>query len=138
MRAVDFFSFLVFFSSLLSMSSISSAHDVGEPLLEQHPTWSRCCAGQDCTAQKVKIVGPEVREKVSVEIEGTQTRVDKAKLSKVPSAHTWVCYVDPKGGVNNDNIRCILFPENRGTVHGPKPLPIQRQNIRASARERPQ
>jgi hypothetical protein len=62
MRAVDFFSFLVFFSSLLSMSSISSAHDVGEPLLEQHPTWSRCCAGQDCTAQKVKIVGPEVRE----------------------------------------------------------------------------
>ncbi len=138
MRAAELFSYLIFLSSLLSMSSISSAHDVGEPLLEQHPTWSRCCAGEDCTAQRVKIVGPEVRGKASVEIEGTQTKVDKAKLSRVPSAHTWVCYVDPKGGINNDNIRCILFPENRGTVHGPSPSPIQRQNIRASAGEHPQ
>ena len=136
MRAVDYFSCLVFFSSLLSMSSPSSAHDVGEPLLERDPTWSRCCAGQDCTAQRVRIVGPEVRQKVSVEIEGTQTRVDKAKLSPVPSAHTWVCYVDPKGGINNENIRCILFPEKGGTVYGPNPLPGQREKIRSSASER--
>ena len=138
MRAVDYFGCLVFFSSLLSMSSPSSAHDVGEPLLERDPTWSRCCAGQDCTAQRVKIVGQEAREKVSVEIEGTQTKVDKGKLSPVPSSHTWVCYVDPKGGINNDNIRCILFPEKGGTVYGPKPLPIQRENTRTSARERQQ
>ena len=122
MRRLDCFSFLFFVALLLIMSSTSSAHDVGEPLLERLPIWSRCCGGQDCIAQKVKIVGQEGREKVSVEIEGMQTKVDKAKLSPVPSSHTWVCYVDPKGGIINDNIRCILFPENRGSVKAPRPL----------------
>ena len=126
---------LFFVSLLLSTSSISSAHDVGEPLLEQLPIWKNCCGERDCTAQRVRVVGPEAREKVSVEIEGTQTKVDKGKLLPVPSSHTWVCYVDPKGAIVNENIRCILFPEKGGTVYGPNPLPVQRENIRSSARE---
>ena len=137
MRQAELFSYVIFLSSLLSMSAISSAHDVGEPLLEQLPIWRRCCAEHDCTPQRVKIVGQEAREKISVEIEGAQTKVDKAKLSPVPSSHAWVCYVDPKGEIANDNIRCILFPENSGTIHGPKPAPVQRQNTRASPGERP-
>ena len=128
------FRLLIFVSLLLSVPSTSSAHDVGEPLLEQHPVWKNCCGGQDCTAQRVRIVGQEGREKVSVEIEGTQTKVDKAKLLPVPSSHTWVCYVDSNRAIINENIRCILFPEKGGTVYGPSLPSTPRPNRQSSAK----
>jgi len=117
---------LLFWLVLFSSASRTSAHDVGEPLLEQDPVWKRCCSGRDCTPQNVKVVGQERREKVSVEIDGAQTKVDKGKLSPVHSSRTWVCYVNPKGPIINENIRCILLPEKGGTVHGPNPLPNHR------------
>ena len=101
------------------VSSYAFAHDVGEPALEQLPIWKNCCAEHDCIAQKVKIRGKEGKEKVSVEIEGTETTVDKGKLSPVPSPHTWVCYVNPNGEIVNENIRCVLVPEGSGTVKAP-------------------
>ena len=119
---------LLFCLVLFSSASRTSAHDVGEALLEQDPIWKRCCSGRDCTPQNVKIVGQEAREKVSVEIDGTQTKVDKRKLSPVPSARTWVCYLNPKGAIVNENIRCILFPEKGGNVHGPNPSPNQNRD----------
>lgn len=131
MRIVDRFGFFIFLSWLLSISSISSAHDVDEPVLERLPIWSRCCGGHDCTPQRVKIIGKEVRDKVAVEIEGTQTKVDKGKLSPVPSSRAWVCYVDPKGEIANDNIRCILFPENRGSVEAPHPRTTPNGGVQA-------
>lgn len=32
------------------------AHEVGEPLLEQLPIWSRCCNQHDCIPQPVSIL----------------------------------------------------------------------------------
>ena len=110
------------FSSLLpflSLPSSLSAHDVGEPLLEELSVWKSCCGGHDCVPQKVKVIGQEGKEKVSVEIEGSQTRVDKGKLSPVPSRRAWVCYVNRNGEIVNENIRCILLPEARSTVQAP-------------------
>ena len=104
---------------ILSLCSSMSAHDVGEPMLEELPVWKSCCADHDCVPQKVKIIGREGKEKVSVEIEGSQTKVDKGKLSPVPSRRAWVCYVNPNGEIVNENIRCILLPEARSTVQAP-------------------
>lgn len=108
---------------LFSPAPRTFAHDVGEPLLEKDPVWKRCCSGRDCTPQNVKIMGQEQREKISIEIDGTKTKVDKGKLWPVPSSRTWVCYVNPSGAIVNENIRCILFPEKKGTVHGPDSWP---------------
>jgi len=121
MRHLSHISALSFFLLVLSIPSSSPAHDVGEPALEQLPIWKSCCAEHDCVAQKVKIIGNQGKGKVSVEIEGTQTKVDKEKLSPVPSPRTWVCYVNPHGEIVDENIRCILFPEKGGTVDVPNP-----------------
>src|SRR5438309_1366822 len=112
---------------LLSVSSSSPAHDVGEPALEQLPIWKRCCADHDCVAQRVRIIGNQGNEKVSVEIEGTQTKVDKEKLSSVPSPRTWVCYVDPNGAIVkvsslNPRLLATLGPFFRTLMEGPSPL----------------
>ena len=118
---------LLSFVLVLSLLSSAPAHDVGEPALEQLPIWKSCCADHDCVAQKVKIIGNQGKEKVSVDIDGTQTKVDKEKLSPVPSPRTWVCYVNPNGEIVNENIRCILFPEKSSTVDTSNPLKNSRR-----------
>jgi hypothetical protein len=122
MRHLSQISALSFFLLVLSTASSSPAHDVGEPVLEQLPIWKSCCAEHDCVPQRVKIIENQGKGKVSVEIEGNQTKVDKEKLSPVPSPRTWVCYVNPNGEIVNENIRCILFPEKGGTVDAPNPM----------------
>jgi hypothetical protein len=112
-------SFVLLFFSL---PFAAEPHDVEEPALQELPIWKQCCADHDCVAQNVRIVGREGKEKVAVEIEGTETKVDKEKLSPVPSPNTWVCYVNPKGKIVNENIRCILFPEKKSTVDVPNPM----------------
>ena len=107
--------FILLMTVLLASSSWS-LHTVGEPELERHPTWTKCCGDHDCVPQKVRIIGNEGKEKASVEIEGIQTKVDKEKFSPVPSPHTWVCYFNRNGAVSNENIRCILFPERPNTI----------------------
>lgn len=97
------------------------SHNVGEPELEEHPVWKRCCADYDCVPQQVKIGGKEGKEKISIEIEGIQTKVDKGKFQPVPSARTWVCYFNRSGEIANENIRCILYPEKSSTVNVPSP-----------------
>jgi hypothetical protein len=122
MRHLVYGGLLSFLLLVLSVSSSAPAHDVGEPILEQLPIWKSCCADHDCIPQKVKIIEKAGKEKVSVEIEGTETKVDKGKLSPIPSPRTWVCYVNPSGEIVNENIRCILFPEKSSTVDAPHPL----------------
>jgi hypothetical protein len=117
-RKITLSSFVLLF---VSLPFAGEPHDVGEPALQELPIWKQCCADHDCVAQNVKIVGREGKEKVAVEIEGTDTKVDKEKLSPVPSPNTWVCYVNPKGKIANENIRCILFPEKKSTVDVPNP-----------------
>ncbi len=91
------------------------AHEVGEPLLEQLPIWSRCCNQHDCIPQPVSILRKEEKT-LTVDIAGSQASVDKSKFSPVPSTRTWVCYVTPNEVVSNDNIRCILHPQHSGTI----------------------
>jgi len=64
----------------------------------------------------MKIIGKEKPKKVWVAIEGVQTSVDKEKFSPVPSDRTWVCYITPNGVASNENIRCILHPQESGTM----------------------
>jgi hypothetical protein len=101
---------------ILLVPSSWPSHNVGEPKLEALPIWKNCCAKQDCVPQEVRIVGKEGKERVLIEIEGIRTKVVKGKLFPVPSPHTWVCYANPNGPISNENIRCILFPEQRGAV----------------------
>ena len=61
-------------------------------------------------------MGKDSIEMVSVTIEGIQTSAAKQKFSPVPSPHTWVCYYNPNGEINDDNIRCILYPQPSGTT----------------------
>jgi hypothetical protein len=106
--------------SLVSASPVSLAHEVDEPLLEQLPIWKACCSDHDCVPQRVQIVG-KGDNKVSVEIERTETKVDKGKLSPVPSPRSWVCYVNPNREISNEHIRCVLFPEKGGMAKAPRP-----------------
>jgi len=94
----------------------SWGHDVGEPPLEKLSIWSKCCGGGDCVFQPVQMRGKESNEKIIVEIEGVQTSVDKEKFSPVPTKRTWVCYINPRGEITNENIRCILYPQKNGTI----------------------
>jgi hypothetical protein len=57
-----------------------SNHKIGDPRLEELPIWNQCCSDHDCVPQKVKIVGKEGKEKISVEIEGTAVSVSKKKF----------------------------------------------------------
>jgi hypothetical protein len=66
--------------------------------------------------QHLQILGNEAGKKLSVQIEGVETAVDKDKFSPVPSDRTWVCYLRPGGTINNENIRCILYPQQSGTT----------------------
>jgi hypothetical protein len=93
----------------------SWGHDVGEPALEKLPVWKQCCGDGDCIPQHLQVIGKKPG-KISVEIEGVQTSVDKEKFSPVPSDRTWVCYVHPGGAITDDNIRCILHPQKGGTT----------------------
>ena len=95
--------------------SQSFGHDVGEPALQNLPVWNQCCGDGDCVPQRVQITGSEAGKKIEVEIEGIPTSVDKEKFSPVPSNRTWVCYMSPGGAIRNENIRCILHPQSRGT-----------------------
>jgi hypothetical protein len=58
----------------------------------------------------------KAENKINVEIEGVQTSVDKEKFSPVPSDRTWVCYYRTGGAISNENIRCILYPQQSGTT----------------------
>jgi len=84
--------------------------------LQKLPIWSQCCGDGDCVPQRLHILGHETGEKLSIEIEGIQTAVDKQKFSPVPSDRAWVCYFKPGGAISNDNIRCILYPQQSGTT----------------------
>ncbi len=91
-------------------------HAVGEPALEQLPIWQKCCEEQDCVPEEVTIMSKESSGMVAVEIEGVKTSVAKEKFSPVPSPHTWVCYYKPNAEIENNNIRCILYPQQNGTT----------------------
>ena len=93
----------------------SWGHDVGEPALEKLPVWSQCCGNGDCVPQRVETIGKEPG-KIDVEIDGVKTSVDKNKFSPVPSNRTWVCYFNPGGAIRDENIRCILHPQQGGTT----------------------
>lgn len=93
-----------------------SAHVVGEPALEKLPIWRQCCEEQDCVPEQVKIMGKDNNGMIPVDIEGVKTTVAKEKFSAVPSPHTWVCYYKPNGEIKDDNIRCILYPQQSGTT----------------------
>ena len=101
---------------IATLGSVAWGHDVGEPELEKLPIWSQCCGGGDCLFQPVQVQAKEANRKIIVEIEGVQTSVDQEKFSPVPSDRTWVCYIDPHGRITNENIRCILYPQNRGNT----------------------
>jgi hypothetical protein len=88
---------------------------VGEPALQKLPIWSQCCGEGDCFSQRLQIVGKEAKN-IGVVIEGVQTSVNKEKFSPVPTDRTWICYVDPGGDISDDNIRCILYPQQGGTT----------------------
>ena len=110
--------FLVF----VLFSSIQLAwadHIVGEPELERLPIWQKCCEKQDCVPEEVNIIGKDSGGMVPVSIEGIRTTVGKEKFSPVPSPRTWVCYRNPNGEINDDNIRCILYPQQGGTTKAP-------------------
>ena len=93
-----------------------SSHSVGEPALEKLPIWHQCCDEQDCVPEQVTIMGKDNSGMIPVDIEGVKTTVAKAKFSAVPSPHTWVCYYNPNGEIKDDNIRCILYPQQGGTT----------------------
>jgi hypothetical protein len=117
-HSVHFISFSIAISAaLVLLISRSWGHDVGEPELEKLPIWQNCCRGRDCTPQQVTIVNKNHnRKKILVNIEGVQTAVDKEVFKPVPSNRTWVCYIKPDGPVSNENIRCILYPQQSGSV----------------------
>ncbi len=91
-------------------------HLVGEPALEKLPIWQKCCEQEDCVPEQVKIINKESNGMVGVNIEGVQTSVDRKKFTAVPSTHTWVCYYNPNRKIEDDNIRCILYPDHSGTT----------------------
>ena len=95
-------------------------HRVGEPRLEKLRVWEQCCSDRDCFPQKVKIIGTEGNGKIPIEVEEYHTLVKKEKFFPVPSAYTWVCYINPNGQIIDQNIRCILYPQNSGTVNAPR------------------
>ena len=104
-------------AALLLLISHSWGHDVGEPKLQKLPIWNTCCQEQDCKPQQVTIVIKEYsKKKILVNIEGVETAIDKEVFKPVPSNRTWVCYINPDGPVSNENIRCILYPEQSGSV----------------------
>jgi hypothetical protein len=79
-------------------------------------------------AEQVKMIGKQSNEMILVDIEGIQTSVSKQKFSPVPSPHTRVCYYNPNGEIANENIRCILDPQQTGTAKGPqKGSPLTRR-----------
>lgn len=107
--------------SVFSRVTLSwSDHPVGEKKLEETPVWNNCCRERDCVPQRVKVTSKESKGMVLVEIEGLRTSVAKEKFSPVPSAHTWVCYYRLNGEITNDNIRCILYPQQSGTTKAPR------------------
>lgn len=107
--------------SVFSLIKFSwSDHAVGEHKLEEAPVWNTCCRERDCVPQRVKVKGKEGGGMILVEIEGLRTSVAKEKFSPVPSAHTWVCYYNLNGKITNDNIRCVLYPQQSGTTRAPQ------------------
>ena len=101
--------------SLLIAHLNAPAHPVGEPALEQLPIWKQCCNEHDRVPQSVSVIRKE-ENALRVDTAGSQTSIDKYKFSPVPSTRTWVCYIVPNGVVTNDNIRCILHPQQSGTT----------------------
>jgi hypothetical protein len=117
-HSLDLICFTIAISAaLVLLISRSWGHDVGEPELEKLPIWQNCCRGRDCRPQEVAIVNKNHNpKKVSVKIQGIETAVDKEVFKPVPSNRTWVCYIKPDGPVSNENIRCILYPQQSGSV----------------------
>jgi len=90
---------------------------VGEPEIEKLPIWNQCCRDRDCFPHAVNVLNKAENGKtLSVQIDGVDVAVEKEKFSPVPSPHTWVCYVNPNGGIRDDNIRRILHPQRSGTT----------------------
>jgi hypothetical protein len=112
--------FLILISGFSLVTFSWADHGVGEHDLEETPVWNNCCRERDCVPQRVEVKGKEGHSMISVEIEGVRTSVAKEKLSPVPSAHTWVCYYNLNGKITNDNIRCILYPQQTGTTRAPQ------------------
>jgi hypothetical protein len=104
-------------AALVLLLSRSWGHDVGEPKLEETQIWKTCYLERDCRPQQVAIViKNHNRKQILVNIEGVETAVDKEVFKPVPSNRTWVCYINPDGPVRNENIRCILYPQQSGSV----------------------
>jgi hypothetical protein len=104
-----------------------SNHVVGEAALEKLPIWQKCCEEHDCVPEQIKIINKESNGMIPVEIEGVRTSVAKQKFSPVPSPPPWVCYYKPNGEIEDDNIRCILYPQqNRTAKSWQTNLPVTR------------
>lgn len=104
-------------AALVFLISRSWGHDVGEPKLEETDVWKNCCLARDCRPQQVAIaIKGKSTKQIVVNIEGVETAVDKEVFKPVPSNRTWVCYINPAGPVSNENIRCILYPQQSGAV----------------------
>jgi hypothetical protein len=116
MRYLLCFCVALFLAVFLLVPFSWSNHGVGEPALEKLTIWQRCCEEHDCVPEQVKIINKESNGMIPVEIEGVKTSVAKQTFSPVPSPHTWVCYFKPNGEIEDDNIRCILFPQQNGTT----------------------
>jgi hypothetical protein len=129
MRFLLHFSFLIFLLVIVSASFSWSAHNVGEPALEEHPIWRQCCDDHDCVPQQVKVTNNKENGNVSVKIEGVEAAVNKEKFHRVPSARTWVCYFDRNGEIANKNIRCILYSEKSGAVRIRVPLTTRQSGV---------
>ncbi len=120
MRLLVCSSFLISLYMLFLVPYSWPDHSVGEPKLEKLRVWEQCCSDRDCFPQKVKIIGIEGNGKIPIEVEEYQALVKKEKFFPVPSAYTWVCYINPNGQIIDQNIRCILYPQNSGTVNAPR------------------
>jgi hypothetical protein len=104
-------------AAFVLLISRSWGHDVGEPELEETYVWKHCCLERDCRPQQVAIViKGQSRKQIVVNIGGVETAVDKEVFKAVPSKRTWVCYIKPDGPVSNENIRCILYPRQSGSI----------------------
>ena len=97
-----------------------SDHIVGEHKLEEMPIWGLCCHERDCVPQQVRIEAEEPGDMISAKIEGVRASIAKDKFFPVPSVHTWVCYYNVNDKISNDNIRCILYPQQSGTTRAPE------------------
>jgi len=106
-----FYLFLIT-SLIILIVPVFSNHPVGEPELEKLQLWLECCRDADCVSMPF--------ERIFVRQDKTLTHtlyesawVDNEKFHPVPSQHHWVCYFDRNGDFIDENLRCLLYPQQQ-------------------------